>query len=140
MVGSRSGRAPRTIVVAVAALFATAAAGCFGQFRATHAVYDFNREASNNRVVRSLLMCALVLTLVYPIAALIDMLVLHTLDFINGTNQVATETLPDGSELRMARLDARTVRVTHVDKAGRSRSFEVERLADGRVVEKAAVR
>jgi len=85
-------------------------------------------------------MCALILIPVYEIAALIDILVLHTLDFINGTNQVATEALPDGSVVHMARLDARTVRVTHVDKAGRSRSFEVERLSDGRVVEKAAVR
>jgi len=124
-------------VILIASVFATTAAGCFGQFRAVHAVYDFNREASNNQVVRSLLMVALIVIPVYTIAALIDILVLHTLDFINGTNQVATETLPDGSEVHMARLDDKTVRVTHVDKAGHERSLEVERLPDGRVVEKA---
>jgi hypothetical protein len=127
-------------LLGLAALFATTAAGCFGQFRAVHAVYDFNRQASDSAVVRSLLQVALIVVPVYIVAALVDMLVLHVLDFINGTNPVAVETLPDGSALHMARIDAKTVRVRHVDKQGRESSFELERGADGRLVQRAATR
>lgn len=125
--------AVRVIVLAVAVLFATTAAGCFGRFRAVHAVYDFNREASDNAVVRSLLQVALIVVPVYFVAALADILVLHTLDFINGTNPVATEELPDGSALHMAKLDVDTVRVRHVDRQGRASTFDVVRLPDGRL-------
>ena len=159
MTSTRWRRARNAIVLGVAALFATTAAGCFGRFRAVNAVYDFNRSASDNTVIRSLLLLAFVAIQVYTVAFVIDWIVLNPLDFVNGTNKVATETLPDGSEVRMAKLDADTVRVTHVDKTGHAKSVDVvragpnagfvratdgrilgtvERLPDGRFVEKAA--
>jgi hypothetical protein len=147
------------VALGLAALFVGDAAGCYGRFRAVNAVYDFNKEASDNTVVRSLLMWALIFIPVYEVAFLADVLVLHVLDFFNGTNKVAaTETLPDGSKLELAKLDADTVRVRHVDAAGRQTSVDVvrvganagyvraadgkivgtvERLPDGRVVERA---
>ena len=137
---------PRTrnaIVLGVAALFATTAAGCFGRFRAMNAVYDFNKSASSNTVVRSLVLFAMLVIPVYEVAFLIDWIVLNTLDFLNGSGTVASETLPDGTEVHMAKLDADTVRVTHVDKAGRETSVDVVRAganagyvrrADGRIV------
>jgi hypothetical protein len=117
----------RAIVLGVAALFATTSAGCFGRFRAVHAVSDSNREATDNPVVRSLLQAALIIVPVYFVAALADILVLHVLDFFNGTNPVATETLPDGSELHMAKVDTDTVRVRLVDREGRTTTFDVAR-------------
>jgi hypothetical protein len=147
------------IVLGLSVALATTAAGCFGRFRAMNAVYDFNKSASDNTVVRSLLMCAMIIIPVYGVSFLIDAIVLNTLDFFNGTGGVAkTETLPDGSKLRLARIDGDAVRVQHVDPAGRETSFDVvrvgpnagfvrdaegrivrslERLPDGRLVEQA---
>lgn len=129
-------RAPRAIVLGLAALFATTATGCFGRFRAVRAVYDFNREATDNPVVRSLLQAAMIVLPVYFVAVLADVLVLHVLDFFNGTNQVASQTLPDGSQLHLAKVDGDTVRVRHVDLQGRTTSFDIAGLSDGRVVQR----
>jgi hypothetical protein len=158
MVSARRHRARGAVILGVAALFATASAGCFGRFRAMNAVYDFNRSASDNTVVRSLVLFALLVIPVYELAFFIDWIVLNTLDFFNGTSKVAVEKLPDGTEVRMAKLDADTVRVTHVDTSGRETSVDVvraganagyvrradgrivgtvERLSDGRLIEQA---
>jgi len=146
------------LVLGLTAVFLTTAAGCFGRFRAMNAVYDFNRTASDNAVVRSLLLFAMLVIPVYAIAFLADWIVLNTLDFFNGTNKVAVQTLPDGSKVELAKLDADTVRVRQVDPAGRETSFDivrvganagyvrgpdgrivgsVERLSDGRLIQQA---
>jgi hypothetical protein len=146
------------LVLGLAAVFLTTAAGCYGRFRAVNAVYDFNRQASDSAVVRSLVCFALVVIPVYLVAFFIDWIVLNTLDFLNGTNKVADKTLPDGSVVQMAKLDGDTVRVRHVDTSGRETSFDivrvganagyvrgadgrivgsVERLSDGRLIQKA---
>jgi Domain of unknown function (DUF3332) len=140
----RTHRVRSAIALAVSALFLTSAAGCYGRFRAMNGVYDFNRAASDNTLVRSLLMWGMIVIPVYPVAFLVDALVLNVLDFFNGTNKVAqTQTLPDGSEIQTARLDADTVQVKHVDKAGKVSSFDVVRVgpnagylrdSDGRIV------
>jgi hypothetical protein len=134
----------RAIVLGMSALLLTSAAGCYGRFRAMNAVYDFNRSASDNTIVRSLLMWGLIFIPVYQVAFLVDAVVLNMLDFFNGTNRVAqTQSLPDGSEIQTARVDADTVRVRHVDRAGKESSFDVVRVgpnagylraADGRIV------
>ncbi|HVU53329.1 MAG TPA: DUF3332 family protein [Polyangia bacterium] len=130
-------------MLGLAALFTTTAAGCFGRFRLTNAVYDFNKSASPSPVVRSLLMFAMILIPVYPVSLFVDWVFVNTIDFINGTNQVAVKTLPDGTKLEMAKLDADTVRVRHVDAQGEERSFDLVRVgpkagyvraADGRIV------
>jgi len=131
------------LVLGLAVVFLTTAAGCFGRFRAMNAVYDFNRTASDSTVVRSLLLFAMIVIPVYGIAFLADWIVLNTLDFFNGTNKVAGQTLRDGSKVEMAKLDADTVRVRQVDRAGRETSFDIVRVganagylrtADGRIV------
>jgi hypothetical protein len=130
-------------VLGLAAIFLTTAAGCFGRFRAMNAVYDFNKSASPSTVVRSLLLFAMLVIPVYFIAFLADWIVLNTIDFLNGTGTVADRALPDGSEVHMAKLDADTVRVRHVDPTGKETSFDIVRVgpdagylrgSDGRIV------
>jgi hypothetical protein len=130
-------------VLGLAAVFVTTAVGCFGRFRAVNAVYDFNRQASDNAVVRSLVLFAMLVIPVYAIAFLADWIVLNTLDFFNGTNKVAVQTLPDGSKVELAKVDADTVRVRQVVRAGRETSFDIVRVganagyvrgSDGRIV------
>src|SRR5262249_55544019 len=109
----------KAIALGLGLAFLTTTAGCFGRFRAMNAVYDFNKQASDNGVVRSLLMCAMIIVPVYEVTFLVDAIVLNTLDFFNNPNAVAkTDTLPDGSELRLARLDGDSVRVRRVDASG----------------------
>jgi hypothetical protein len=132
-----------TVLGATAGLLVSTT-GCFGRFRAMNTVYDFNKSATDNGVVRSLLMVGMLIVPVYEVSFLIDALVLNTLDFFNGTKNVSTtETLPDGTKLTMSKVDGDTVRVRHVDAEGRERSFDVVRVgeragyvraADGRVV------
>jgi hypothetical protein len=132
------------IVVGLGLVFlTTAGTGCFGRFRAMNAVYDFNKSASSNTIVRSLLMWAMIIIPVYGVTFLVDVIVLNTLDFFNGGGVAQNQTLPDGSQLKMARLDGDSVRVRHVDVNGRETSFDVVRVgenagyvraADGRIV------
>src|SRR4051812_6838861 len=140
----RRRRVREAIVLALGVAFLTSTSGCFGRFRAMNGVYDFNKAASDNGVVRSLLMCAMIIVPVYEVTFLIDAIVLNTLDFFNAPNAVAkTQTLPDRTELRLARLDGDSVRVRRVDAAGRETSFDLVRVganagfvraADGRIV------
>jgi Domain of unknown function (DUF3332) len=135
------------IVLGLAATFATTAAGCFGtgRFRAMNTIYDFNKSVSDNGVVRSLVMVGLLIIPVYEISFLVDAIVLNTMDFFNGGGgkMAETKTLPDGTKLMMAKVDADTVRVRHVDRQGQETSFDVVRVgnhagfvraADGRIV------
>jgi uncharacterized protein DUF3332 len=140
----RQRRVRGAILLALGVAFLSTTAGCFGRFRAMHAVYDFNKAASDNGVVRSLLMCAMIVIPVYEVTFLVDAIVLNTLDFFNEPNAVAkSETLPDGSELRLARIDGDSVRVRRIDASGRETSFDVVRVGanagfvragDGRIV------
>jgi len=143
MVQSRFRQLRGGLVLGLAAIFATTAAGCFGRFRAVNAVYDLNKSASDSMVVRSLVTFAFVVIQVYTVAFLIDWIVLNVVDFFNGTSGVADRTLPDGSKVHMAKLDADTVRVHHVDTAGKETTFDIVRVgpdagyvrgADGRIV------
>ena len=131
------------LVLGLAAALLTTAAGCYGRFRAVSAVYDFNRQASDSAVVRSLVCFALLVIPVYLVAFFVDWIVLNTLDFLNGTGRVADATLPDGSVMHMAKLEKDTVRVRHVDSNGRETSFDIVRVGanagyvrgpDGRIV------
>jgi hypothetical protein len=141
---SRFRRVRQALVLGLAAIFFTTAAGCFGKFRAMNAVYDFNRTATSNGIVRSLLFFAMTFIIpAYEVAFLIDWIVLNTLDFFNGTNQVAVKDLPDGSKVEMAKVDADTVRVRKVDPAGKETSFDIVRVgadagylrtSDGKIV------
>jgi hypothetical protein len=145
MTQARSKRRVRdAIVVGVGLVFlSTAGTGCFGRFRAMNAVYDFNKSASSNGIVRSLLMWAMIIIPVYGVTFLVDALVLNVLDFFNGGGVAQNQTLPDGSQLKMARLDGDSVRVRHIDPSGHETSFDVVRVgenagyvraADGRIV------
>jgi hypothetical protein len=134
MLSPRFRPARNALVLGLAATFVTTATGCFGtgRFRAISTIYDFNKSASDNGVVRSLVMVGLIVIPVYEIAGLVDILVLNTMDFFNGGGgkMASTQTLPDGTKLLMAKVDTDTVRVRHVDLQGKETSFDVVRVGD----------
>lgn len=126
----RSRRARNAILLAVIALFSTAATGCFGRFPAMTALYGFNKNASSNIVVRSLLLIGMTIIPVYFIGFLVDALVLNVVDYFNGTTVASkTQTLADGSIIQLTPVDADTVRVRHVDPTGHEESFDIVRVA-----------
>jgi hypothetical protein len=157
--GQHLRRIRNAVLVGVVACFCVAAAGCFGRFPLTSAVYGFNQRASSNRVVQSLVMIALIVIPVYEVSMLVDALVLNVVDFLGGGSSHAansTRTLADGSTVELHRIDANTVHVRRVDAQGREQSFEValagpnagtlrgangrvlgtvEQLPDGRLIE-----
>jgi hypothetical protein len=119
------------ILLGTTALFSTAAAGCFGRFPAVSAVYGFNKSASSNGVVRSLLMVAMIIIPVYAVASLVDILVLNVVDFFNGVHVASkTQTLADGSTIELTRTGPDSVHVRRVDLAGHEQTFEIVRVGD----------
>jgi hypothetical protein len=134
MPSTRFRHARHALVLGLAATFLTTATGCFGtgRFRAMNTIYDFNKDVSDNGVVRSLVMIALIVIPVYEVSFFIDAIVLNTMDFFNGGGGkvASTKTLPDGTKLLMAKVDADTVRVRHVDAQGKETSFDVVRVGD----------
>jgi len=70
----------RTFTASLAAAAITTT-GCFGSFRGLNWVYDFNKGVSSSKVVQWLVFLALVIIPVYEIAALVDILILNSLEF-----------------------------------------------------------
>ena len=63
--------------------------GCFGGFKATKAVHEFNREVSRNEWVQEVVFLGLVIIPVYGIATLVDAVILNSVEFWTGDNPMA---------------------------------------------------
>lgn len=80
----------RKAVAAVVVVAMTGSlAGCFGSFRATKNVYNFNRTVHPNPWVREGMFLGMVIIPVYPLATLFDALILNSLEFWTGRNPLA---------------------------------------------------
>ncbi len=80
--------------------------GCFGSFELTKAIYQFNKDVSDEIIVQELVFLAMVIIPVYGFGAGIDAIVLNTLEFVTGDNPMGSA-LP---ESRIAKLpDGRTL-------------------------------
>jgi hypothetical protein len=75
-----AGRFRRSISVALIACTLPVAAGCFGYFPLTRAVYKFNNGISTG-ILRNLVFWAFLIIPVYSIAATVDALVINLLEF-----------------------------------------------------------
>ncbi len=143
-------RMRRVIKMAVwAALISTApmAAGCYGRFPLTKAVYKLNGDLSDDRVIRSGVFWILNIIPIYWFAQLGDALVINLIEFwtnekieISSTEQrgdttVSMQTSEDGSELRLTMVrKGETVGVNRFVRVGEGK-FEVRDEAN-RVVGK----
>ena len=84
---------PRTLMAAFA-LMAMATTGCFGSFQATQNVYSWNKSvAGNNKWSRELVFLVIgPLVPVYGVAALLDVLIINSVEFWTGTNPMTAST------------------------------------------------
>lgn len=103
---------------ALVALFGVTSAGCFGRFHLVRTVYDFNASVQN-KFARSLVTWAMVIIPVYAVAGLVDFLILNTIEFWSGSSALADQTLPDGTQMQLARIsdDVMRVRLTRPNGA-----------------------
>lgn len=76
----------RMLTVALAALLAVSTlSGCYGNFALTRKLYHANGQVGD-KFLRSGLTWVLVILPVYGIAALVDFVILNTIEFWSGTN------------------------------------------------------
>ena len=76
--------------------------GCYGGFPLTRQVYQFNREVSDNEIVRALAMWAMVIVPVYEAAWVGDVLVSNVIEFYTHDDvRTSRITGPDGSRLTL---------------------------------------
>ncbi len=107
-------RFPRLTAAALAAtLFGS---GCYGQFALTRKVYAWNGQATNNKFANSAILWGLMIIPVYPVAGLIDFLVINTIEVFSGSNPVALndgslQVDRDGSRYVFQQIDDNAVRV-----------------------------
>ena len=105
--------ARREFLVALAAL---AGSGCFGKFAATHALYDWNKDVSDNKWLRWLVFLVLVIIPVYELFILADAVVINTIEFFTDDNPVdgGRAKLPEGHTLASSRTnDPNVIRHEH---------------------------
>ena len=103
LVWARDGRVRRWVAMVLLAALVPMAAGCFGRFPLTRAVYNFNKDLSEDEIVRSVTLWALVVVPVYGVATLGDVLVVHLIEFWSGERvDVTRVTHADGTEVTLA--------------------------------------
>jgi hypothetical protein len=120
------------------------ATGCFGQFKLTQKIWQFNKGISGEKFVQWLMFLVLVIVPVYEIGALIDALIINSIEFWSGSNPVGSvEGADDGTRvvklsptdtLRLSRDTETGVMRIELDREGQEpvvRFFEP--LEDGMV-------
>ena len=120
----------RTFLVASSALMAS---GCFGSFGATVALYDWNKDVSDNKWLRWLVFLVLIIVPVYELFALADVLVLNTIEFFSGKNPISGShaQLGDGRSVHMTATDDPNLVKHEIRKDGEvERTLYVRKLGD----------
>lgn len=114
----------RPVLTVMAALLLTQTA-CYGHFRLTTKLWQFNRGVSTNKFVQELVFLGLIIIPAYELAALGDMLIFNTIEFWGGQNPVSADAgggelpperlvqLPDGSTLRLAWISEGVMEIEH---------------------------
>ncbi|MCY1035542.1 DUF3332 domain-containing protein [Corallococcus sp. BB11-1] len=83
-------RSSRWLGALCAGVLMTHATGCFGSFKLTQKIWQFNKGVSGNKFVQWLVFLVLVVVPVYEIGALVDALVVNSIEFWTGGNPVSS--------------------------------------------------
>ncbi len=63
--------------------------GCYGPFKLTKSIYDWNGEVSDSGIIRSILFVGMVIIPVYGLSLFIDAIFLNSIEFWTGSNPVS---------------------------------------------------
>lgn len=151
-------RSLRVRVLAAALALTVFQSGCFGSFKLVQAVWKFNKNVSGDKWVQWLVFLVLNIVPVYGLSALVDALVINSIEFWSGRNPVSADGSPwekevllaDGTTAHMIAEDADTLRITHGDRVFRlrkeagslvaldeeGRALSIVREADGGAIER----
>ena len=120
------------VITASIGLLLSMAVGCYGHFKLVNGVREFNESVGENRMMRSLVMWALVIIPVYEVAWLGDVLVFNVIEFFNAPPSPVTaekrHPLPGGGEVRVVQVAPDVVRIRRVDGAGREQAVEIVKV------------
>jgi hypothetical protein len=134
----------KSVAVAMVVAMTGSLVGCFGSFRATKNVYNFNRTVHPNAWVREGMFLGMVIIPVYPLATLFDALILNSLEFWTGRNplaQAGDRHRVDGGDgsYAVSTLQADgSFAIEVVDAAGGRRDFNAQKTGDRIVVRDSA--
>lgn len=78
------------LAVLCAGFFSIHATGCFGQFKLTQGIWNFNKNISGNKFVQWLMFLVLTIVPVYGLGAFIDALIINSIEFWTGSNPVGS--------------------------------------------------
>ncbi|GHG68883.1 DUF3332 domain-containing protein [Comamonas sp. JC664] len=92
------------------------ATGCFGQFKLTQKIWNFNKNISGNKFVQWLMFLVLSIIPVYGLGVFIDAIVVNSIEFWTGSNPVASADGGDGN--------TRIVKLSPTDTLRLSRDVE----------------
>jgi hypothetical protein len=118
---------------ALGAGLALLGSGCFGGFGATHSLYKWNTDVSDNKWLRWLVFLVLIIVPVYGLFILADALVLNTIEFFSGKNPIngGTAQLGGGHTLTSSRTtDPNVIRHEHRKDGKLVRVLYVKRVND----------
>ncbi len=104
------------LAVLCAGFISVHATGCFGQFKLTQAIWNFNKNISGNKFVQWLMFLVLAIVPVYALGTLIDALVINSIEFWTGSNPVGSV---DGAD-----TGTRIVKLSPTDTLRLSRDFD----------------
>jgi hypothetical protein len=92
MTGAFSASWRKGVAVAVLLGFLPLTSACFGSFNLTRKAYQFNKSVSPDKWVRWLVF--LVMSPIYPLAGLVDVLFANSVEFWSGSNPITAKLEP----------------------------------------------
>ncbi|SEU13300.1 DUF3332 domain-containing protein [Stigmatella erecta] len=111
----RSSRLLATLCVGVLSLHMS---GCFGKFSLTRAMWEFNKNVSDNKFAQWGVFLVMAIVPVYAIGTLVDALVINSIEFWTGENPVANADGTPGTT-RVVRLGpSETLRLSREAASG----------------------
>lgn len=99
----------KTIIALLSAFSIFFTMNCYGGFVVTRKIYNWN-GGLGNKWVRSIAMWVMIIIPVYPVASLLDFIVLNTLEFWTGSNPLAMQ--EGQSETQIVQRDDKKFEIT----------------------------
>lgn len=128
----------RAAALAVILALSQSNLACFGSFNLTRKLWGFNDTVSDSKWIKWLLFLGLTIVPVYSIAALVDALVLNSVEFWSGKNPVAANEVREDTRVVEGKtvhtvMTARHLRIEIAEPGKDLQIFEVSASDDGAV-------
>lgn len=79
----------KIIAISLASIFGFTQIGCMGSFNLTNGIYDWNENATSNRIANNIIFWAFLIVPVYGVSLFLDGVIFNFLEFWTGSNPIA---------------------------------------------------